>query len=321
MEQDTQSSHSDIALSCVHFSIYLLQLKDFQAAKVLLLKSMAIYSDIYSFEHRSVSSLLSRLGWVSQELGHISEAINYLQEAIEIKSSLYGTKHPLIGRDLNHLACLLSAQRDYAGAVLHHIPAIQSFQSSFGDHHLDTIHAYGNFGITLISQGDLKRGISILQEILYRFFRGGVPLHHPWIQRYSSYLKTLEHSTEGAGDREEARREDDARGGEGWNLLSLEGTDPTISSPSLPSLIKSSRYQTSALLCHHPDLDPSRLSVAVVDLEPFHQLVFSCSQDRSSTSASLGEELHTTKVSQKSDDSKKFSDENRLPYAALVLTE
>jgi tetratricopeptide (TPR) repeat protein len=324
MEQDTQTTHSDIALYNIFYSTYLFKAKYFYASKKFLLKSLEIYQHIYTYDHRAVSTILSKLSLVSQELGNVQEAMKFLQESLEIKSSLFGSKHPLVGWDMNRLACMLSSQKEYSNAMFYHIAAIQSFQISFGDSQLDTIHAYGNLGLTLIAQGDTKRGMHILQDILFRFFQAGIPLGHPWIQRYTSYLKILNfHNTHGhrSDPRAQAQDSQETRQENHLELLSLERVSSPEITPSLFASIDTPAHhdsQTSFSNSSHHSPVPVQ---GAVD-ESFHVFLTLFSQQLKE-----GEGLQNTKQSYSHEQQKSSShphiltDENRFPDAALVLTE
>lgn len=310
MEQDTQSMHSDIALYNIFYSTYLLRAKYFYASKNFLLKSLEIYQSVYSYDHRAVSTILSRLSVVSQELGNAQDAIKFLQESLEIKSSLFGSKHPLVGWDMNRLACLLSSLKEYSNAMFYHIAAIQSFQASFGDSQLDTIHAYGNLGLTLISQGDVKRGMHILQDILFRFFRAGIPLTHPWIQRYSSSLKTLnfQNLPRGNSNHIGTRETSDE---DHLDLLSLERVVSPEIGPSLFGFIDSPS-QHQPYVCH-------RSTVPVNGSDEFQRFLTLLSQQLESSCVDENSKSNLSFSPKKS--SSNLTDENRFPDAALVLTE
>jgi tetratricopeptide (TPR) repeat protein len=312
MEQDTQSTHSDIALYNIFYSTYLLKAKYFYASKKFLLQSLEIYQSIYSYDHRAVSTLLSRLSVVSQELGNVQEAIKFLQESLEIKSNLFGSKHPLVGWDMNRLACLLSSLGEYSNAMFYHIAAIQSFQTSFGDSQLDTIHAYGNLGFTLISQGEIKRGMHILQDILFRFFRAGIPLNHPWIQRYSSSLKFLNfhNQQEGRSNLQDLREADDEENH--LDLLSLERMSSPEITPSLFASIDSPSQHQSPFCNHSP------VTVTGSD-ESFHVFLTLLNQQVERSQVDENSKPNHSYPIKKS--SSNLTDENRFPDAALVLTE
>lgn len=314
MQQDTQSDHSDIALYCIYYAVYLTKLKEYSKAKKYLLKSREIYRNIYSADHRAVASLLTRLSLVTLALGNESGALAYLHESLEIKSSLYGTKHPLLGRDLNRLACLLSARKDYPNAIVYHIAAIQAFQASLGDNHIETIVAYGNLGITLLSDGDTKRGMNILHTILYRLLNTDIPLCHLWIQRFNAYFEKFNHATQTPSSPRDDRL---------LELISLENLSAsTIIFPFFSSLdlhlissyVPSSSSSLSYNSSPHSLLHSS--PVTVIDPEPSQNLEYY-------------RQLHTIHSSQRrtiipipeKSSMNEISDENRLPYAALVLTE
>lgn len=335
MEQDIQSDHSDIALYCIYYSIYLIRSQSknksyLLQAKEYLLKSLEIYQNIYSYDHRAISLLFTRLSLLSFDLNYSRDAIRYLQNSLEMKSCLYGTKHPYLGRDFNRLACILSLQKDYINAIVYHIAAIQSFQSTLGDHHIETILAYGNLGITLISDGKINNGMNILHDVLYCLFHAGTSLCHPWIQYFSSYLETFNDTTSSGSTRTST-----VTSGAGTlpmekddkfiNLISIDKIKSLNTSMTISFLFTSLNYDhgrgetspSSSSASLSPPSPP--ISITVMDPNPAHKLDFYSKNSQQSLALSPKESIHSSHPP--SHDLGPISDQNRLPYAALVLTE
>lgn len=188
MEEDPESSHSEIAQHTTALGIILSEKKDFIEAQKTVSKALKIYESIYGKYHYSICSTYATLANIAQKRNSFDEAIAYYREILEIKSRLLGTKHPRVGRDLNSFAMLLASQNQFSEAIISHMGAINAFKHSYGENHTETLNARGNMGITMLLKGDME-GLTIMQETICLLVKAGFSPQHPWLKKFLEYAR------------------------------------------------------------------------------------------------------------------------------------
>jgi len=340
MEEDPLSSHTDIALCMDSYALLLLHSGDEAGAEAAFLQSYRINSSVHGREHCSVSSAASRLAILMQRQGRLAEATDYMRDSVEIKSKLHGTRHLRVGRELNNLAMLHSSQGMYSEATLCHMGAIYAFQSSLGEEHVETINARGNMGITLLLQGN-QAGLGVLQDVICLLMQSGIPTTHPWMKKFVAHARAPQRGNE------EGNLVDDLD-----ILPQLETLRPPRPSSKLENSEKgsgssSSSSSSSSSGCRHGRLGVLSktsmrdsyhlhpLSHAGSDVGSFNKFVEAYSvrmTDSPSHLEMLSSSLHhpenemspVCRISQVPAEKcarGDVDDSDRLPYAALVLTE
>jgi hypothetical protein len=345
MEEDSASSHAEIAQYTTSLGILLSEKADYMAAQRTITKALGIYISIFGTDHYSVCSTYATLANIAQKRGCFPDAIAYYREILEIKSRLLGTKHPRVARDLNNFAMLLASQNDFSEAILSHMGAVNAFKHSYGEAHTETVNARGNMGITMLLKGE-SEGLTIIQESICLLVKAGFSPRHPWLRKFLDYAQRGELGgsvSEGIDleratfqplkfnqdvmlqpTRPTADSSDSGGSGSGSSTEALSG-----------ELFESTLFETSGLGLmsgmglHRLNASPLLLS----EVETCRKLVVSSSQKAAlgvgrmglalGDGVSGGEESrgdYSTSLLM-GGDTEIDADTNRLPFAALVLTE
>lgn len=338
MEEDPASTHAEIAQYTMSLGILFAEKSDNIAAQRTITKALGIYISVFGTDHYSVCSTYATLANIAQKRGCFADAIHYYREILEIKSRLLGTRHPRVARDLNNFAMLLASQNEFSEAMLSHMGAVNAFKHSYGESHTETVNARGNMGITMLLKGDVE-GLVIIQESICMLVKAGFSIQHPWLKKFLDFAQRgeLGNSVSEGIDVENAtfqplkftRDSNLSSLGGGAKSQSLEGGGGIGSSGAdydSRELLESNLFETSGLSLmsgmglHRLNATPLLLS----QVETCHKLVVSSAHgvvigngydlvENKSVGAALPSRA-TVHI-------ESGADTNRLPFAALVLTE
>ena len=340
MEEDSDTSHAVIAQYTTSLGILLCEKGDLIESQSTISKALNIFLSIYGTDHYSVCSTYATLADIAQKRGCVPEAIEYYKEILEIKSRLLGTKHPRVGKDLNVLAMLLASQYNFSEAILNHMGAIKAFEYTYGEEHAETVNARGNMGITMLLKGDIE-GLTIIQESICMLVRAGFSTLHPWLKKFLEYARRGEvGSTISDGiDVENATFQPTQFSRQSLKPVGQrneEATGPSHVTDSVKSA-HINRISDKQLLPPNglgmmPGIGLHRLNatpLSLSDVEMYRKLVMSPPVARPMTLVPGGKDgikgngltsSGTTDSAVVEDVSRHF-ETDRLPYAALVLTE
>ena len=145
---------------------YLHKRAQFQEAKGLLERAMALASVFYGESHPQVSSIANNLGRVQIELGNLEDAKQCFEQSMKIDQQVYGQEDPRLAAVFNNYGVVLQQSGDSEGARQQFEWALMMYRTHYGPDHPKVAAIINNLGYVLGTAGDLAAGKQHFEQAL-----------------------------------------------------------------------------------------------------------------------------------------------------------
>jgi tetratricopeptide (TPR) repeat protein len=145
---------------------YLHKRAQYQEAKGLLERAMALAAVFYGEKHPQVASIANNLGRVQIELGNLDEAKRHFEQSLSIDQQVYGQEDPRLGAVFNNYGVVLQQQGDSEGARQQFEWALTMYKTHYGPDHPKVAAIINNLGFVLNAGGDPTSGRQHFEEAL-----------------------------------------------------------------------------------------------------------------------------------------------------------
>jgi len=109
---------------------------------------------------------LNNMGLLYQDLHDIKKAEKYFLAALEINTKVLGEKDESVGENLKNLSSIKAIEGKYNEAKNYLEKSIQIIEHIYGSNHSEYAKGIVSMGILYARMGDLKKGVSYLQDAL-----------------------------------------------------------------------------------------------------------------------------------------------------------
>jgi len=153
-------------------SYYLNSKADYEQAKPLIERALAIHEKVFGKEHPDVATSLNNLAELHKTQGDYEQAKPLYERSLAILEKVHGKEHPLVTTSLNNLAALYYSQGDYEQTkpLLERALAIR--EKVFDKEHPDVATSLNNLAELHRTQGDYEqakplyeRSLAILEKV------------------------------------------------------------------------------------------------------------------------------------------------------------
>ncbi|HSI32599.1 MAG: FxSxx-COOH system tetratricopeptide repeat protein [Phycisphaerae bacterium] len=180
---------------------YLNRFAQYEQAKGLLDRAMALSRRAYGDESPRVSQVANNLGRVLARLGERESARQHFEWALAIDRNTYGDADPHVASVMNNYAMVLHAGGQLDDARAHFEAALAIFEQHYGERHPKVASLLNNLGYLHLSAGDAQsahdlfaRAASVAEESLGKWHptlaavccnlgRAQLKLGHPLLAR------------------------------------------------------------------------------------------------------------------------------------------
>lgn len=145
---------------------YLIKRAQFEEAKGLFERVMAIATRFYGETHPQVSSIANNLGRVHRLLGNVDEAKHHFEKSMQIDQQTYGQSDPRMAAVFNNYGVILQESGDAEGARQQFEWALEMYKQHYREDHPKVAAIINNLGYVKGAAGDLKGGMEQFQEAL-----------------------------------------------------------------------------------------------------------------------------------------------------------
>ena len=155
---------------------------NFETAKDIALKTIAIQEDIHGKSHFETSQTLNNLANIDIELSLFQEAVDRHQRVAKIRRKLQGERNVEYAQSLNNLARAQEGMAAYDEALEGYQQSIEIYQEVLGSYNADILKPISNRGLLLSMLGRMEEGRDYQKRALAvaeRIF----PDDHPEIAR------------------------------------------------------------------------------------------------------------------------------------------
>ncbi len=135
---------------------YLAKRAQFEEARGLFERALALATDFYGETHPRVSAIANNLGRMHRQIGNLEEAKACFQRSLSIDHEVYGDTDPHAASVFNNLGIAMHESGDAKAAQQHFERALQVFEKTYGADHPKIAHVVNNLGYVLIGNGDLE---------------------------------------------------------------------------------------------------------------------------------------------------------------------
>ncbi|HEY0068128.1 MAG TPA: tetratricopeptide repeat protein [Flavisolibacter sp.] len=180
----------------------LLELGDYEKAKLLLQKAVQISERNFGPEHSNTARIYSSLAVILRYLGDYKGARILHEKAVKSYEKNFGLEHSYTARSYSNLALVLKDLGDYAGAKDLLEKAVQSNEKNFGPEHPDTARSYSNLALVLQELGNYAGAKDLLEKAVKSYERTLGPEHPYTATRYSNLALVLYALLDYAGARD-----------------------------------------------------------------------------------------------------------------------
>lgn len=142
------------------------QLREFEAAKALAERALAIHENHLGKDHPSVAHDLNGLGLILQDMAQLATAKTMFERALQIAQQSYGSNHPNIALYANNLGNvrLDEGQLDEAKSMFEW--SLQVAKNIYGEHHPRVALYMNNLGLVLRRLGKLDEAKSLYEQAM-----------------------------------------------------------------------------------------------------------------------------------------------------------
>jgi tetratricopeptide (TPR) repeat protein len=179
---------------------------DFQVAKTVHQRALALAEKAYGLDHPTVATRLNNLGIVLRDLGDLAGAREHFQRGLAIDKKAYGPDHPTVATHVNNLGSVLQDLGDLAGARSHFQRGLAIDERAYGPDHPTVANCLNNLGLVLQSLGDLAGARAHFQRALAIDERAYGPDHPTLANRLNNLGGVLRDLGDLAGAREHFQR-------------------------------------------------------------------------------------------------------------------
>jgi tetratricopeptide (TPR) repeat protein len=180
---------------------YLNRFAQYDQAKVLLDRALALSRRAYGDESPKVSAIANNMGRVLARLGQRELAQQHFEWALAIDRNTYGDADPHAASVMNNYALVLHASGQLDAARAHFESALSIFEQHYGPSHPKVATLLNNLGYIhqtagdhqsahdlyhralAIAEGTLGAAHPTVASILYNLAKALTSLGHPWIAR------------------------------------------------------------------------------------------------------------------------------------------
>jgi tetratricopeptide (TPR) repeat protein len=149
-----------------HAGSYLSERADYQQARTLLERALAICEAHLGADHPDTAWTLDYLAGVLAGQGDLQGARSLHERALSIRETRLGPNHPDTATTLNNLAFVLHDQGDLDHARTLHQRALSIRETRLGPDHPLTAQSLNNLATVLHDQGDLQGARPLLERAL-----------------------------------------------------------------------------------------------------------------------------------------------------------
>jgi tetratricopeptide (TPR) repeat protein len=171
---------------------YLERRGEYQAARGLSERALALTESAYGADHLKVAYVLDALGYLLRVQGDLAGAQAAHERALAISRAAQDPDQLLVASVLHNLGRVLHAKGDLAGARTHLERALTIKQAILPRDHPDVASTLGNLGGVLRDQGDVA-GARPLYERALAIYEASLGADHPDTAQCLNYLATVLH--------------------------------------------------------------------------------------------------------------------------------
>jgi tetratricopeptide (TPR) repeat protein len=139
---------------------------DYEQAKPLYERALAIREKAFGKEHPSVAASLNSLALLYQTQGASEQAKPLYERALAIREKVFGKEHPLVANSLNNLALLYDSQGDYEPAKPLYERSLAIREKVLGKEHPYVATSLNNLALLYKTQGFLEQAKPLYERSL-----------------------------------------------------------------------------------------------------------------------------------------------------------
>jgi tetratricopeptide (TPR) repeat protein len=139
---------------------------DYEQAKPLYERALAIWEKVHGKEHPDVATSLNNLAGLSYAQGDYEQAKPLFERALAIREKVFGKEHPSVGVSYGNLAGIYEAQGEYKQAEPLRRKALEIHEKVFGKEHPDVATSLNNLAVLSYAQGDYEQAKLLYERAL-----------------------------------------------------------------------------------------------------------------------------------------------------------
>jgi tetratricopeptide (TPR) repeat protein len=148
---------------------YLDDKAEYDQAKPLYERALAIREKVFGEEHPDVATSLNNLALLYDNQGEYEQAKPLYERALAIYENVYGKEHPDVATDLNNLAGLYRIQGEYEQAKLLYERALAIREKVFGKEHPSVATSLNSLALLYDNQGEYEQAKPLYERALAIF--------------------------------------------------------------------------------------------------------------------------------------------------------
>jgi tetratricopeptide (TPR) repeat protein len=174
---------------------------DYEQAKPLYERSLAIREKVFGKEHPSVATSLNNLALLYQTQGYSGQAKPLYERSLAIYEKAFGKEHSSVATSLNNLAALYDSQGASEQAKLLYERSLAIREKVFGKEHPLVANSLNNLALLYDSQGAYEQANPLYErtlKIMNKFFQPDHPTVRAVLKNYvyASLLREMKKPTE-----------------------------------------------------------------------------------------------------------------------------
>ena len=145
---------------------YLIKRAQYDEARGLFERAMALASVFYGEMHPQVASIANNLGRVHRQLGNLSDAKGCFERSMAIDQQVYGETDAHLGAVFNNYGIILQQSGDAEGAQQQFEWALMVYKTAYGEDHPKVASIVNNLGYVLAGAGDVANSRAHFEQAL-----------------------------------------------------------------------------------------------------------------------------------------------------------